>query len=582
MQTRFVLRKWSVVSIILLFVGLAITPSINSNKTIFDEMTNPRCSSIHSADSGTLSGYVTDSAMNPIEGARVRVYFHETYREYYSDGTGYYHVTDIPICYCMKNATCSKEGYYPTWVLLSIGENTTHDFVLTQKGHWLYVGGSGPNNYTKIQDAIDNASTGDTVFVFPGTYPENLVVDKTINVIGQERNTTIIDGGEHGSVVFIEANETTITEFTIRNSGEGFEHAGVSLLRSTGCTIRENIITSNQGNGILSLLSGKNAFLSNTVISNNYYGFNIRESDTTFILYNTVIGNTEAGIVAVNSNCTIIDFNLISNTTYEGIGLWSCNGAIVSNNTITQTNFAAVFLYFSTRIILMYNELQNNNQYGLLFDNSSYNTIYGNVIRENIQSGIEIDPSSQGNLICYNNLINNSINAHDKGSNKWNREYPGGGNYWSDYAGSDTLSGPQQDTQGADGIIDTQFNISGDSNQDHYPLKDPFGRTQLTFMTSGGFGLSGTITNVGNKTAFLIHNRITADGKFVFIGRDTWREIPKPLLPGQTVHVKSPMIFGFGKIFLTIALWADNAPYISGSYSATLLLFFIVGVRLGC
>jgi hypothetical protein len=40
----------------------------------------------------------------------------------------------------------------------------------TSKGNWLYVGGSGPGNYTKIQDAIDNASNGDTVFVFNGTY----------------------------------------------------------------------------------------------------------------------------------------------------------------------------------------------------------------------------------------------------------------------------------------------------------------------------------------------------------------------------------------------------------------------------
>lgn len=80
---------------------------------------------------GTLSGYVTDLNMNPIESALVRVYFHGTYRENYSDSTGYYHVTDIPICYCMKNATCSKEGYYPEWVLLSIYENTTYNFVLT-------------------------------------------------------------------------------------------------------------------------------------------------------------------------------------------------------------------------------------------------------------------------------------------------------------------------------------------------------------------------------------------------------------------------------------------------------------------
>jgi len=80
---------------------------------------------------GSLSGYVNDTLMNPIQGARVRVYFHGTYEEDYTDSSGYYHVTNIPICYCLKNATASKEGYETEWILLSITENTTHDFVLT-------------------------------------------------------------------------------------------------------------------------------------------------------------------------------------------------------------------------------------------------------------------------------------------------------------------------------------------------------------------------------------------------------------------------------------------------------------------
>jgi len=80
---------------------------------------------------GSLSGYVNNTLMNPIEGARVRVYFHGTYEEDYTDSSGYYHVTNIPICYCLKNATASKMGYETEWILLSITENTTHDFVLT-------------------------------------------------------------------------------------------------------------------------------------------------------------------------------------------------------------------------------------------------------------------------------------------------------------------------------------------------------------------------------------------------------------------------------------------------------------------
>ena len=92
------LRKCLVVGIILLFVDVTVVQSINANIPISDDMTSGTGASNLTADLGTLSGYVTDSMMNPIEGARVRVYFHNTSRENYSDGNGYFHVTDISIC----------------------------------------------------------------------------------------------------------------------------------------------------------------------------------------------------------------------------------------------------------------------------------------------------------------------------------------------------------------------------------------------------------------------------------------------------------------------------------------------------
>jgi pectin methylesterase-like acyl-CoA thioesterase len=64
-------------------------------------------------------------------------------------------------------------------------------------GKTLYVGGSGPGNYTKIQDAIDNASDGDTVFVYSGKYEErDIIVNKSISLIGENKETTIVDGNQ--------------------------------------------------------------------------------------------------------------------------------------------------------------------------------------------------------------------------------------------------------------------------------------------------------------------------------------------------------------------------------------------------
>ena len=90
------------------------------------------------------------------------------------------------------------------------------------KGDTLYVGGSGPGNYTRIQDAIDAASTGDTVFVFSGVYYENVVISKVISLIGEDRGTTIIDGRGTNSLetVLIEnCNGVMVSGFTIKESG---------------------------------------------------------------------------------------------------------------------------------------------------------------------------------------------------------------------------------------------------------------------------------------------------------------------------------------------------------------------------
>lgn len=99
---------------------------------------------------GTLSGYVTDTLMNPLAGALVRVSFHGTYEENFSNSLGYYHVTNIPLCWCLKNVTCSKPGYQTESVLLSIDENTTYDFILaplSQNPYPVFNGTMGNNGW---------------------------------------------------------------------------------------------------------------------------------------------------------------------------------------------------------------------------------------------------------------------------------------------------------------------------------------------------------------------------------------------------------------------------------------------------
>ena len=101
-------------------------------------------------------------------------------------------------------------------------------------GSILYVGGNGSGNYTKIQDAIDNTSDGDTVFVYNGTYFENLIVNQSINLIGENKETTVIDGKNIDNVIKINIEYTWVEDFSIRNSGNG------SYLTSAGINIFSN------------------------------------------------------------------------------------------------------------------------------------------------------------------------------------------------------------------------------------------------------------------------------------------------------------------------------------------------------
>ena len=78
-----------------------------------------------------------------------------------------------------------------------------------------------PDEYSTIQSAIDASSNGDSVLVSAGTYYENINFNgKNIALIGEDRETTIIDGGQNGSVVVIEnieINTAILSKFTITN-----------------------------------------------------------------------------------------------------------------------------------------------------------------------------------------------------------------------------------------------------------------------------------------------------------------------------------------------------------------------------
>jgi parallel beta-helix repeat protein len=248
------------------------------------------------------------------------------------------------------------------------------------RGTWLYVGGSGPGNYTRIQDAINNANQGDTVFVYEDSSPynENLVITTSITLFGEDRNTTIINGKNSDATIRIRSDEIIICGFTIQHGGiiGLFQKNGIEI-RGNSSTIQDNIIQRNR-HGIALLFSSHTASHNHCILNN--------------IIQNNWLGGILSSISV--SNVTISGNDILTNGDY-GIGL---SGTPSTHNTIVQNiisgNGKGIILLGNLNIITE-NTIQNSKRWMGL-------------------KGLGIKIIGINNSITRNNLINNSKHAYQE------------------------------------------------------------------------------------------------------------------------------------------------------------------------
>jgi len=127
-----------------------------------------------------------------------------------------------------------------------------------------------PEDYPTIQQAINAANPGDTILVSNGIYNENIVVDKTLRLIGEDRHYAIINGatpdGLHGKdTVNITASGCVLENFTIINGSRPGKD-GVRL-NSSNNIVRYNNICNNRDDGIF-VESCSNTVANNTISHN--------------------------------------------------------------------------------------------------------------------------------------------------------------------------------------------------------------------------------------------------------------------------------------------------------------------------
>jgi nitrous oxidase accessory protein len=395
-----------------------------------------------------------------------------------------------------------------------------------------------PDDYPTIQEAVNAAYRGDTVLVRSGTYRENVVVNKSISLIGESPTSTTIDGGEYnGPALHITAGNTSVSGFTIQN--------GIYTVFVDGCSC--NIIEKN-------------------VFQGGFDGIFFWDSNNDTVDENTFSSCFDYGVL-LGGYCSksIVRDNVVEHTWY-GIGLWNSSYNIVYNNTVEHTgNGTHPVRTFEPAGILVYdhskcneiigNRLSNNDWNGVAIAlNSTDNLITDNVVSSSDCCGVWVEENSSRNFFNHN-LFNNQKQVHiENASNTWNDSYPSGGNYWSDYTGVDVKKGSNQDEAGSDGIGDTPYVIDA-NNVDHYPLENPYGSpAPPTYTLTIATAINGTTdptpgTYVYSKgqsvTVHAIPNVGHTLGHWKFDGTNTGSANPYSVLMDNNHTLQAAFIAGY-------------------------------------
>jgi nitrous oxidase accessory protein len=354
-----------------------------------------------------------------------------------------------------------------------------------------------PDNYSTIQDAIDNATAGDTIFVRSGNYNQNLTINKALTLIGQNTNTAILTCPQLFNsssivgipfipvtyVINITANDVKIRNFTITNPtpyGAGINSKG-----------NDNQISGVIASGLA--ISGSNQVVAQNYITNQYSGIECTGS------YNQIIENTlsDAGISLSGSYNNVAENNILNN---NGIGIMLTNAStnLIINNVISKggasllnSNFNTIYnntitsgqLWLgdyprmpASNNLITGNTMEDASIYGwaVLVGYGSNNVFYGNLIANNGGIGLAlggIDIEVDNNLFYCNNFMNNSksfgANWQVIGSNSFDNGTTG--NYWDDYL----TKYPNATEVDDSGIGNTPYLVYGNVTDD-YPLMNAF------------------------------------------------------------------------------------------------------------
>ena len=277
-----------------------------------------------------------------------------------------------------------------------------------EQGDVIYI----PQDFPTIQEGIDTASDGFTIFVDDGTYQENLVIDDK-NIILQSINgaeNCIIDGCSDDSVIEIQnSDNSVISGFTIQNGLASYGGGGIKINGSPlveECIIQNNSAT--RGGGIF--ISGS-PIIENNIIQNNTVTVAgagiVSYGGSAIIRDNNIIGNISdhygGGIhIEDSENVTIINNKIMENSALHnggGVCFYAEGfGGIFNNNLVVDNiseNSSAIFFSFGN-YTLINNTIANNsnNEQGIVFFDYSQAVLINNIIWNNADQEIVVSPDA--------------------------------------------------------------------------------------------------------------------------------------------------------------------------------------------
>ncbi len=288
-----------------------------------------------------------------------------------------------------------------------------------------------------------------------------LLEDTRTATLSRNRFTRGLDVSGYGRTGF---STHTITGDNLANGKPIVYHRDCSGLDVDGATVGQLFVANCTDVRIASLSIAQMAF-----------GVTVAFSNNVAILGNNLSSNSYGLKLYAVENATV-DGNILSGNQYVGAYVSGPSFLRFSRNNVSLNGEVGVGVYYSrSNTELAGNEVFGNLNGVVIYDSTdvavTYNNISGNGYTFPYGYGVGSWMGSTAIHVHHNNFVDNFHQATGDGVT-WDDGYPNGGNYWSDYFGTDQCSGPAQDVcPDPDGIGDVPYAV--DAARDQYPLMTP-------------------------------------------------------------------------------------------------------------